>query len=590
MTRDVQYWKDLLDENCSICRKFEFDQKEEIVQAFKSYQDTQQALKDARNRLAKASKSPAAEQDPIKEEIIGKEHEEVESTLAAIQVCRSILDDNKLKLCDYNEEALLKTAILRQSGVKNLADWCSKDPEYGPLIEQLLNDKGLMKEMLLHGGATENYGNAMRILTQLQPLPNDKFQEQHTKLAMAVALQHATPMIEFDSEITVDPVARFQHFAQAHRNGELDPAFCHLSAWEYRMIVDCNATNDQLQWGRDYLKRFRPGQVTMGDMKWRYSFSVKSDVGYRIPNWTSRPKTYQQLISGGGRCGPRAWFGRFIAKAHGTPTWGVRQPGHAAMGRWTPQGWETVLGGGWHKSYWEARSGLDFKMEAEARAFASLEDYYQKVILLECMAEAHEENAAQALRSGFCSDRFFWRSLVTCQRRTWSDACNEEPGKYFQRSGQGLVVTEIQKYQARKDNPEDDKTLEVSADGGVVIPSCAFHNKNQAAKPQKSFLGGGQIILDNDKAFVEYKLPESVPEKEYDLSCKVCNVHLQQQPLKVEVNGEKVGESEVPYTIGEWGMTKAIKVKLGAGSVLKLSREGNPCFGLAMKKILLTPC
>lgn len=34
---------------------------------------------------------------------------------------------------------------------------------------------------------------------------------------------------------------------------------------------------------------------------------------------------YKELLSAGGQCGPRAWFGRFIAKAWGTPTWGCRQ-------------------------------------------------------------------------------------------------------------------------------------------------------------------------------------------------------------------------------------------------------------------------
>jgi len=34
---------------------------------------------------------------------------------------------------------------------------------------------------------------------------------------------------------------------------------------------------------------------------------VKSDVRYRCPEWaTSTPRTYIQMISGGGKCGPRA--------------------------------------------------------------------------------------------------------------------------------------------------------------------------------------------------------------------------------------------------------------------------------------------
>lgn len=83
-------------------------------------------------------------------------------------------------------------------------------------------------------------------------------------------------------------------------------------------------------------------------------------------------------------------------KAFGIPTWGIRQPSHAAMCRWTPppdgdggdgdsdcgKGWVICLGGqsrtnrngGWHKSYWEGRNAIDFLIEAEARMCSKILD------------------------------------------------------------------------------------------------------------------------------------------------------------------------------------------------------------------------
>jgi hypothetical protein len=61
----------------------------------------------------------------------------------------------------------------------------------------------------------------------------------------------------------------------------------------------------------------------------RYVEIVRSDVLHKTPDWYKEHKTFDQIFSGGGACGPRAWAGRFICKAFGIPTFGVKQPGHA---------------------------------------------------------------------------------------------------------------------------------------------------------------------------------------------------------------------------------------------------------------------
>ena len=485
------------------------------------------------------------------------------------------------------EEALVLCSVLEQATPKRLVEFCKQDESHPDLVQELLTTPTIMREMVLQGGAKDgNYGRAYQLWKQLQDIiPEDAFQKQHLKLAMAVALEHATPRAEFDTPaVFTNPVERFRHYQQAHKNGELDPIFSYLSTWEYRMVVDCDATNEQIQWGRDFLKRYRPPQVVMDDYHWRYAISVKTDVGYRRPNWTSSPRSYQQMISGGGKCGPRAWFGRFICKAFGIPTWGVRQPAHAAGSRWTPGGWETFLGGGWSVSNWECRKGLDFRNEAHARSVANDTEYFQQVILLECMADVYKENKGLVAKEGGFVPQCLWSTLAMVQRKRLAESA--EP-KHFARTGDFLVHTEIEKYNERNDQVRDDNQIVVAQENGVVTIPAGAYSENHKIQSHGSFEPGCQIFLEDESSLVVYPMPTHVAERDYELACKVCNV---QRPLVVFVDDNEVGQATVPYTIGEWGHTENIKVHVGPGTKIKFTRSGGHCFGLAMKGFALKPC
>jgi len=152
------------------------------------------------------------------------------------------------------------------------------------------------------------------------------------KLALAVALELCSPLKLFDSASKfVDPMQRYVHYEQAYLYGELDPAFEHFQVWEMRNIVNCDATDEELGWGRQCLMNYRPDIVNSDDPTWRYCAIVRTDVAYKNPDWYKNPHSYDQILAGGGKCGPRAWYGRFICKAFGIPTWGFKQPGHAAV-------------------------------------------------------------------------------------------------------------------------------------------------------------------------------------------------------------------------------------------------------------------
>jgi hypothetical protein len=241
------------------------------------------------------------------------------------------------------EHHLLECTVLVQSTPKKLAAWCSENPKkHKSLLCAFLNNTKKMKAFLKAGGPVNgHYGPALTIYSQLQseirqarcdpkmkdikrrqqPLDHSLSSSLVQRLALAVALQHASPIIIFQQtpDNVVDPVERFWQYANAYVDGDLDPAFDQLTSWELRFVVDSNATEDDLKWGREYLKTYRPDEIMTSDDRWRYVKAVRTDVGYREPDHDFA--NYKDLVSAGGKCGARAWFGRFVCKAWGIPTW-----------------------------------------------------------------------------------------------------------------------------------------------------------------------------------------------------------------------------------------------------------------------------
>jgi len=223
------------------------------------------------------------------------------------------------------EASLVECAILVQSTPKGLAEFCANDETNACLVDKFLSNSEWMKLMIRHGGASNgNYGKAILIHTKLLAQIRDSSTEVRHKLALAVALEFANDIPVFhDNDTFIDPIGRFWHYVKAYENKELDDMFEHFTIWELRLVIDGDATDEDYQWGRNYLKAYRPDEVLRSDYKWKYVWAVRSDMNYHHPE--NDFSNYKELLSAGGQCGPRAWFGRFIAKAWGTPTWGCRQ-------------------------------------------------------------------------------------------------------------------------------------------------------------------------------------------------------------------------------------------------------------------------
>lgn len=273
------------------------------------------------------------------------------------------------------------------------------------------------------------------------------------------------------------------------------------------------------------------------------------------------------------------------------------KPGHAALARWTPDvGWDTCLGGGIGIGWWEDRGGDDFKHEAHSRHFQKdPEIYFLKVTLLQCMAQAHQEKSI-AKDAGIFSPSALWNSLTRVQMRSWTHDAKKVKDCYRRdpKNGEDPEGCTISTFLSRTDEPTDDNQIEIGESGQVCVPACAFVRK-KGIEILRCFEGGGQVHFqkDNPGAGVTYKLPSSVPKKHYELTFKICTLHLEQELdlLWVFINGTDSCEVPILYTVGEWAYTNPVKIELGKGDELKVIRksEKGKFWGLTLRELWLKP-
>jgi len=261
----------------------------------------------------------------------------------------------KFLASDRLDPQLVKCAIIANATPRGLAEFAQQGAKKEKLIEELLADTELMKQMLVAGGArTGQYGEAMHIYSEIRKASKRAREDGILqRLALGTSLEHAVLIKIFDTNTIVHPVDRYLHYEKAYLDGELDPEFENMTTWECRFITNCDAPDETLAWGREMMRNYRPDLIADPDYRWRYVRIAKTDVARKAPEWITNPRTYQQLIAGGGKCGPIAWFGRFAPRCFGIPAWGVRQQGHAATGHWTPDGWTVCFGATWRWSYWD---------------------------------------------------------------------------------------------------------------------------------------------------------------------------------------------------------------------------------------------
>lgn len=507
---------------------------------------------------------------------------------------------------DKMDASLIKCAVLAHATPRGLAEFAQQGEEQAALVEKLLADTALMKEMLIAGGpdAGKNgpakYGPAMQIYTAIQKASPKANADLFHRLALAVSLEHAEPILQSnakdqtDAPTIVDPVKRYLHYEKAWLDGELDTAFKGFSAWEYRMVVNCDAPDEILAWGRQMLRNYRPDHIYNPDYGWRYSGAVRTEVPYgsqNVKNDLPSLHNYQNIIKNGGVCGRRAFFGRFILRSFGIPTWGVTQHAHAALSHWTPKGWLVNLGAGYPNSWWDKdgapRSGTDFLLETQAR---TVPQDYLKVLRAQwtsCVLGEQAYNDRKRIDGGS------WSSMAHYQAQAIAAAAKAvELGPVGQELAEANESKESQEAEQAKSAEqaklaEEDRKIVTGQDGTITIPAVAFKDNPKSFSSMKSFLGGMQLHCSGGfKAEYEFEAPKA---GKYVLSGRVVTAQEGQKFLVQANDAKEPVEIVVPYTVGKWQSTQPVELSLVDGKNVLHFAVQDGSRGVSIKDFTLTP-
>lgn len=538
------------------------------------------------------------------------------STLLSSSALKAFLSRSDSFVSGEADANLVECAVLSQATPHSLAYFGAANDATEQTVNRLLSNPVLMRDMLVAGGAKANkYGEAMTLFEKMVKASkvltannavhrvsawDDRSQEAALhRLALGTALEQAVmlksrfgPVREGDVQ-EIDAVERYLDYEQAYLKGELDPAFEVLTAFELRFVANSRAYTRELAWTRETMMNFRPEHIVKSDYHWRYIQAVHTDVAYGDSDWLSEGPSYSGIPAAGAVCGGRAWFGRLTRLAHGLPTWGVQQPGHAAVTTWAPTGWATLLGGGWDVSTWEGRGGQDFYLETQVREYQS---DFQKVLRGQWVAEALQQDPAAVETHGKGG---LWSALMLYSKKLTIQEKGQAPARPVPSSlMDNKVEALIKKWSQQQPTP----SISTDEDGTINIPAAAFSSKakvmsvgTSADQGVQVLHNGGGVLEHYNNSIFEYEVV-SQEESTYYLVANFTTYHRDQDllfRLNSATEDQKVG---LYYPFGHWKETQPLQIKLAKGkNVLRFARiSSRPVvfkefFLYATKPVIPTP-
>jgi hypothetical protein len=489
---------------------------------------------------------------------------------------------------DKLDARLVKYVVLFEATPRGLAEFAQQGPEQAALVDELLADGDVMKQMVLADGAAGgNYGRAMETYAAIRKASPKVKDGVLQRLALAVALEHAVPVKQDNpaemagAPATVDPIKRYLAYEKAYGDGEMDTAFKDLTAWDLRFVVDGDEPAETAAWGREMLRNYRPDLIFDPDYGWRYVQAVRTDVQYGSQNVKfDRPslQQYQNIIMNGGVCGRRAFFGRFILRSFGIPATARPQSGHGALVHWTPGGWVCCLGGGWGSGWTKTRynGDLDFLATTQARAVG---EPYLQVKRAQWVGDVLGEKQV----FGFsCGEPGLWYGMSLYRQRAIVEQAKAKTlAAVGTNLGEANESAETKAAAVVKAAVTDaDKKVVVASNGVITIPAPACSGSVQ---PMKSFLGGLQAYC---AGIFNCEVEAPSPGK-YQLTARVVTVRDGGKVQPTVNNGKAAADMVIPYTGGRWEQTPPVEVRLVQGkNTLAFSK---PERGFTFKDITLTP-
>jgi hypothetical protein len=501
-----------------------------------------------------------------------------------------------------NDHHFLKFMTLSLATPRGLANFTQKGEKEEALIDSLLDQKLLMRQILVADGPNGgNFGRAMEIYSSILSQSQMAKAGVLQRLAVAVALEHAQPFSQRnpvameDGPESIDPVMRYAHYEKAFLAGELDPSFDQQSTWALRMVVNGYEPDETLAWGREMLRNYRPDHITMKDYRWRYVAAVRTDIRYGSQdNKFDQPELqfFQNILKNGGICGRRAFFGRFILRAFGIPTTARPQPGHAALAHWTPEGWVVCLGGGWGIGSTKTRYKKDLDFLANSQARENMEGFL-KVKRAQWVGHLVGEEPVYGLHSK--NEPGLWFGVSLYEQKRIIEAIEAKVlaavGEDIGEANESKVKEKVVDVKVR----EADREIILHKDGSMTIPAVATTkptNNTAKIKFMKSHLGGMQLHYERTgkgKETFEYEVDIEKAGK-YSLTARVVTPSWKQHLFISINNSEELVDMALPFTVGQWDMTEPVELNLSKGkNTLRFSRQEERLKGISVKDFKLSP-
>jgi len=423
----------------------------------------------------------------------------------------------KFLASDALDAEFAECVVLLEATPRGLAEFAQQGKGQEALVEKLLSDAELMKQMLVADGARggpkglgdgpAQYGPAMDIYVAIQQASKKAPEGVLHRLALAIALEHAVPIGQANPrEATnapeiVHPVKRYLHYEKAYLDGELDPAFELLSAWDLRMVVNGSEPDETLAWGREMLRNFRPDHVLTPNAGQRYVKIVSTDVEY-AKGWQKydRPELqmYQNILMNGGVCGRRAFFGRFILRAFGIPTTARPQKGHAALAHWTPKGWVVNLGARWGAGQVAGPYGGGRKADLDFLAITKARANPEAFLKVKRARWAGDVLGEERIHGESHGDPAFWNGMALKTQRAIIEKSKAVTLAPLDADlGEANEPTVAEAVLASPVTPEDTK-ITYGPGGGISIPAATYskpEGNTREVIAMKSFGGGLQVFL-----------------------------------------------------------------------------------------------
>ena len=522
----------------------------------------------------------------------------------ALTAARALFVDVDALLADGKlDSKFMQAAIIRHATARGLAEFAQQGDTERSLLQELFDDDELMLQVLLAGGANGGeYGEAMQTYAAIRAASERTGKHGILqRLALGTALHQpwldgkekggVYGIVYTDHQTPDGQVARYLHYEKAYLAGELDPAFKDMNAWECRFITSDPYSNQELAWTREMLRTYRPDHIVNDDQKWRYTRFVKSDVPYQTPKFDDALGTRtQQIVACGGKCGPRAFYGRTLTRAFGIPARRSTQTGHAAMSRWTPDGWAICFGAWWSSAWCGPQGGMDFLLDSQAREH---EHSYMQVLRAKWIGDTLGEEDVSIRQYG--KGGGFWDGLAFYKKQAIVDDARVETVELAggMKLGESDELLGDEQSEAIK-IPAEDKEVVVDGDGLITVPAvaCTFpQNNTDKIAFLRSWGDEGMQLhyqrLGTRPEILRYTVQVPAAGK-YEITAKVATVSVQQTVI-LRLNRRTLVNVTLPYTKGLWQQTvpEVIELREGANSIMFTLRAPNR--GVSIKEFQLKP-